>query len=176
MRCCALMRYYQSFPTAIPLYEAGYPRVTHPSAAQSNRSSSEESDLSVSLDLHVLGTPPAFILSQDQTLIKSFPEHSESSLACFINVVYCNLYFYWNKGLHSLNNLQKNFQGLVHCLVFKFHFAVNQQLLYLITRFLLCQQLFSFFYFLFCKFAAVPDGYVRITHLFVSVNWFFKIF
>ena len=23
-------------------------------------------------DLHVLGTPPAFILSQDQTLIKSF--------------------------------------------------------------------------------------------------------
>ena len=27
-----------------------------------------------SLDLHVLGTPPAFILSQDQTLmLKSFP-------------------------------------------------------------------------------------------------------
>ena len=25
-----------------------------------------------SLDLHVLGTPPAFILSQDQTLIKKF--------------------------------------------------------------------------------------------------------
>ena len=120
MRCCALMRHYQSFPTAIPLYEAGYPRVTHPSAAQSNKSSSEESNLSASLDLHVLGTPPAFILSQDQTLIKSFPEHSESSLACFINVVYCNFYFYWNKGLHSLNNLQKNFQGLVHCLVFKF--------------------------------------------------------
>ena len=25
-----------------------------------------------SLDLHVLGTPPAFVLSQDQTLIKKF--------------------------------------------------------------------------------------------------------
>ena len=25
-----------------------------------------------SFDLHVLGTPPAFILSQDQTLVKSF--------------------------------------------------------------------------------------------------------
>ena len=30
--------------------------------------SSEESFLGFSLDLHVLGTPPAFILSQDQTL------------------------------------------------------------------------------------------------------------
>ena len=45
--------------------------VTHPSAAQSNRKSSEESFLSASLDLHVLSTPPAFILSQDQTLVKS---------------------------------------------------------------------------------------------------------
>ena len=32
MRHCALMRFYQPFPAAIPLYEAGYPRVTHPSA------------------------------------------------------------------------------------------------------------------------------------------------
>ena len=38
MRYCALMRYYQSFPTAIPLYEAGYPRVTHPSATKSTKS------------------------------------------------------------------------------------------------------------------------------------------
>ena len=30
-----------------PLYEAGYPRVTHPSAAQSQKSSSEESNLSL---------------------------------------------------------------------------------------------------------------------------------
>ena len=35
MRCCALMRFYQPFPAAIPLYEAGYPRVTHPSATKS---------------------------------------------------------------------------------------------------------------------------------------------
>ena len=65
---CALMRYYQPFPAAIPLYEAGYPRVTHPSAAQSLTSSPEGSVVSASLDLHVLSTPPAFILSQDQTL------------------------------------------------------------------------------------------------------------
>ena len=71
MRSCVLMRYYQSFPTAIPLCEAGYPRVTHPSATKSQKTSSEESILSASFDLHVLSTPPAFILSQDQTLIKS---------------------------------------------------------------------------------------------------------
>ena len=30
-----------------------------------------ESQISASLDLHVLSTPPAFILSQDQTLVKN---------------------------------------------------------------------------------------------------------
>ena len=64
MRYCALMRYYQSFPTAIPLYEAGYPRVTHPSATKCPVRRSD-----TPFDLHVLGTPPAFILSQDQTLM-----------------------------------------------------------------------------------------------------------
>ena len=36
-----------------------FPRVTNPSAAPSRRRA---------LDLHVLGVPPAFVLSQDQTL------------------------------------------------------------------------------------------------------------
>lgn len=36
-----------------------FPRVTNPSAARSRRTA---------LDLHVLGLPPAFVLSQDQTL------------------------------------------------------------------------------------------------------------
>ena len=40
------------------------PRVTHPFAAFSSGASTEVS----SLDLHVLSTPPAFVLSQDQTL------------------------------------------------------------------------------------------------------------
>src|SRR5699024_11088172 len=40
------------------------PRVTHPSAANRVRCK----HLVCSLDLHVLGTPPAFVLSQDQTL------------------------------------------------------------------------------------------------------------
>jgi hypothetical protein len=54
----------KSFDVSImPLFEAGYPRVTHPSAANHRFRRSESS-----LDLHVLGTPPAFVLSQDQTL------------------------------------------------------------------------------------------------------------
>ena len=61
------MRYYHPFPEAIPLSEAGYSRVTHPSAAKLKV---VQAPLITPLDLHVLGTPPAFILSQDQTLNK----------------------------------------------------------------------------------------------------------
>ena len=54
------------FPSVIPLYGTDCSRVTHPSAAgmfsvQALRTSP--------LDLHVLSTPPAFVLSQDQTLM-----------------------------------------------------------------------------------------------------------
>ena len=59
------MRYYQSFRTVIPHFGAGHQRVTHPFAARSVL-------LHSPLDLHVLGTPPAFILSQDQTLRNIF--------------------------------------------------------------------------------------------------------
>jgi hypothetical protein len=45
----------------IPRFEAGYLRVTHPFATFRLL-------LTFTFDLHVLGTPPAFILSQDQTL------------------------------------------------------------------------------------------------------------
>ena len=41
-----------------------FPRVTQPSAARPSPKTA------LPLDLHVLGTPPAFILSQDQTLHK----------------------------------------------------------------------------------------------------------
>jgi len=49
----------------IPLYEAGCPHVTHPSAAKIFK---KQAFRISPLDLHVLSTPPAFILSQDQTL------------------------------------------------------------------------------------------------------------
>ena len=47
----------------IPQYRAGCPHVTHPSATKNFEQARHSS-----FDLHVLSTPPAFILSQDQTL------------------------------------------------------------------------------------------------------------
>ena len=48
-----------------PRYEAGYLRVTHPFATHPLVQAPPSA-----FYLHVLGTPPAFVLSQDQTLIK----------------------------------------------------------------------------------------------------------
>ena len=51
----------------VPLSEVGHQRVTHPSATLTLRRIQE-----LPFDLHALGTPLAFILSQDQTLRREF--------------------------------------------------------------------------------------------------------
>ena len=52
------IRYYSQFPEAIPYQEAySHALLTRPPLRPKS-----------SLDLHVLGLPPAFVLSQDQTL------------------------------------------------------------------------------------------------------------
>ena len=71
-----IMRYYHPFPEAIPLSEAGCSRVTHPSATNLI----EQAPLSP-FDLHVLSVPPAFVLSQDQTLYKVVYQ----AVSCFIS-------------------------------------------------------------------------------------------
>lgn len=70
--------------------------------------STEASVKSFSLDLHVLGTPPAFILSQDQTLFEwyqIFPSRKSFNLVClahFTLLALCDLFrnlfvfFFWN--------------------------------------------------------------------------------
>ena len=60
----------------IPESGAGYSRVTHPFATDPE----EQAPLSP-FDLHVLSTPPAFILSQDQTLHKCLIASEASSAA-----------------------------------------------------------------------------------------------
>ena len=55
------MRYYPAVGPAIPHTRVDRSRVTHPFAG---------GVLLLPLDLHVLSTPPAFVLSQDQTLQK----------------------------------------------------------------------------------------------------------
>ena len=57
------MGYYLQFPAAVPRPGAGRVRVTHPCATRQQ----DRSPL-LPFDLHVLGLPLAFILSQDQTL------------------------------------------------------------------------------------------------------------
>ena len=59
MRQLLRMRYYPAVGPAIPRRKAGRSRVTHPFAG---------CPLPGPRDLHVLSTPPAFVLSQDQTL------------------------------------------------------------------------------------------------------------
>ena len=56
------IRYYPAFPPAIPVRGVGCIRVTHPSATL------DPPKGILPFDLHVLGLPLAFILSQDQTL------------------------------------------------------------------------------------------------------------
>jgi hypothetical protein len=51
----------------IPLFGVGHQRVTHPFATLTFRRIQK-----IPFDLHALGTPLAFILSQDQTLRKEF--------------------------------------------------------------------------------------------------------
>ena len=88
------MRYYPSFLKAIPHTWAGYSRVTHPSATRAL------AEARLAFDLHVLGTPPAFVLSQDQTRHPSFvvlsiaaspptPSRATSSHIYFIPLACC---------------------------------------------------------------------------------------
>ena len=76
------------------MFRAHYPRVTHPFAAFHHHSLRSGG---FSLDLHVLSTPPAFVLSQDQTLRRDFDSlnfsvrttndcSSKASLAEFISL------------------------------------------------------------------------------------------
>jgi hypothetical protein len=64
------MRYYPAVGPAIPHSRAGCSRVTHPFAGDTLR---------CPLDLHVLSTPPAFVLSQDQTLQEEFNQLSRTA-------------------------------------------------------------------------------------------------
>ena len=69
--------------------------------------SSLRRDQSASFDLHVLSTPPAFILSQDQTLMLKFDSEPEQQLAVFVPV----RFYFWFVFLKIL----LEFSGLFYC-------------------------------------------------------------
>ncbi len=56
------------------MYGAGRSRITHPFATLT-----QEQAPGIPFDLHVLSTPPAFILSQNRTLHKKIHEETQSN-------------------------------------------------------------------------------------------------
>ena len=109
----------------------------------------------LSFDLHVLSTPPAFILSQDQTLVKNV------CIRVRIAWQFCSCLLFWFDIFRCpfLKNLFKEFSGfVVYCSVINVLFCCcrfMRQLLYYIKVFHVCQQLFYFF---FCCCEAVPHA------------------
>src|SRR5687768_5347341 len=75
------------------MFRAHYPRVTHPFAAFHHHSLRSGG---FSLDLHVLSTPPAFVLSQDQTLRRDFETDHQlrTTNDLFIESVFGRIYFF----------------------------------------------------------------------------------
>ena len=106
-----------------------------------------------SFDLHVLSTPPAFILSQDQTLVKS---------VCSVRMTLAihPLLLFWKSlaSITRINNVRSEkfifeFSGMVAVQLSMFLFAVSlRQLVYYISLAVACQQLF---YFSFLRISAV---------------------
>ena len=93
----------------------------------------------------MLSTPPAFILSQDQTLVKNV------CIRVRIAWQFCSCLLFWFDIFRCpfLKNLFKEFSGfVVYCSVINVLFCCcrfMRQLLYYIKAFHVCQQLFLFF-------------------------------
>ena len=94
----------------------------------------EVSFRSASFDLHVLGTPPAFVLSQDQTLnklyINALPGDNISSSKLYLSFNYFKeFYTCFHKFLKALSLLVLKFclsfmtlsGHVLQCLIFKVH-------------------------------------------------------
>ena len=99
----------------------------------------------------MLSTPPAFILSQDQTLMLKV-DRSSDYLAWLIILNLHYLVFVLNflksKGLNQTFYFL-NFQGFTYCLIFNYQgslLSCFQQLGYFIITFCACQELFKLFF------------------------------
>ena len=120
-----------------------------------------------SFDLHVLSTPPAFVLSQDQTL------HDRS-------FVWLD---YFLPCSNSLLGIATSHIGLIrslYCSVFK-EPSLFKRLDYLTTFISFCQMFFEIFFKVSLSFGLsiclcsplCRATYEIISHLLSSVNWFF---
>ena len=102
----------------------------------------------------MLSTPPAFILSQDQTLVLIVSSRSKSTWLILTVLLYCfglSLKdLFWNFLLEFFRvALLFSFQGSFmnsHCFEIFVLSAFHTRLDYSITSYFQCQHLFSFFY------------------------------
>ena len=130
----------------------------------------------------MLSTPPAFILSQDQTLKKCVCSKFNINLLAYISL------FTVFKGSfdRSLNVsvspdclVQRIFEDCICVSLFSYQGShlctVLRQLVYYITAAIFCQQLFSkkFLTFLFALFTYLCDSLYRLSHLLFDVNSYF---
>ena len=140
----------------------------------------------------MLSTPPAFILSQDQTLVKSVcPVQNNSGHLLNLWIVFCNPFYCFLEIFISEDvrwKFIRNFQGWFMIQFSMFFFLVAnlrlmtcapsgasfsccyQQLLYLITDSSVCQQLFYLFFVV--KLSLSNNSYM-IPCIFSVVNNFF---
>ena len=127
----------------------------------------EASFLLLSFDLHVLSTPPAFVLSQDQTLHDRLFVWLDYFLPCS----------------NSLLGIATSHIGLIrslYCSVFK-EPSLFKRLDYLTTIISFCQMFFEIFFKVSFSFALsiclcsplCRATYEIISHLLLSVNWLF---
>ena len=137
-------------------------------------------------DLHVLGVPPAFILSQDQTLnysciLKRSRALKSQSITDALFLVLCLTFF----QLLLLKAISQGFCISFYCSIFKLLSAPSQKALdYCITSDASCQYLFWTFFQKFlstligCKaltlFIPPRDSFVNIPYLKTVVKPFFE--
>ena len=149
--------------------------------------SSNRSNQSASLDLHVLSTPPAFILSQDQTLVKNISNrllHRSNNQVCSgIKKTTSFLYpFYCFIGLHLFQMLF----WIILCLEFSGMLSIVQLSMFFVVfatamlEYHIFCRLSTTFLIFFCRSTLqsrdLCDSHIRLTQLFSFVNNFFHFF
>ena len=132
------------------------------------RNSSKKSKLlSSAFYLHVLGTPPAFVLSQDQTLIKNLIIVRALTHYRHLTIYSCKLtgynFFYHNPALGFLFSSQRSLSLL-------------RQLLYSSKSRIVCQHFFRSFFSLLGVGCSFRNSLFIISSLTYLVNNFLKFF
>ena len=117
----------------------------------------KDSAAKFSLDLHVLGTPPAFVLSQDQTLEKFFRKLISSILNTNVFVKFAKTLFGIDKVLQLpcaivvIDLLLLILLPLFLTVYFSNIIALKRELIYHTTSSPVCQPFFSSFFFFFLQ-------------------------